>query len=252
MSVEFLGERRRALEEEYFAKLNRMLMDQLRANEDDDRKANEGERAAEIAEVAPSGVPMPGSSVVELGGLRAALRQMHPDDASRYAEFLARVDEKDLRLRFGRDSQTLRADPLGGLTRRGDDLVVIATVVRDGADEEIVGDARARTDPHPYDRSAEFAIIVRSDLQGRGLGSAMLETLIQECRARGVERLYGVVDSSNDAMLALAQRVGFGTEHVPDGSMVVVSLELEAQPSRAPRHSASRRRETLSHLSPEP
>ena len=41
MNNEFLGDRRRALEEEYFAKLNRALLERLRASEAADPKAGE-------------------------------------------------------------------------------------------------------------------------------------------------------------------------------------------------------------------
>ncbi len=41
MNNEFLGDRRRALEEEYFAKLNRALLERLRASEGADAKAGE-------------------------------------------------------------------------------------------------------------------------------------------------------------------------------------------------------------------
>ena len=41
MNKEFLGERRRALEEEYFAKLNRALIERLRAAEAADGKVGD-------------------------------------------------------------------------------------------------------------------------------------------------------------------------------------------------------------------
>jgi hypothetical protein len=41
MNKEFLGDRRRALEEEYFAKLNRTLLDRLRAGEAADVKSDD-------------------------------------------------------------------------------------------------------------------------------------------------------------------------------------------------------------------
>jgi acetyltransferase len=96
-------------------------------------------------------------------------------------------------------------------------------------------------DPHPYGASAEFAIVVRSDLQGLGLGRTLLEGLIEACQARGVERLYGLVAPSNSGMLALARSMGFDVEHVPGGTAVVVSLDLQARQSPSNRRSARRR-----------
>ena len=47
MDKEFLGERRRALEEEYFAKLNRELLERLRAIEAPDAKAGNADKRAD-------------------------------------------------------------------------------------------------------------------------------------------------------------------------------------------------------------
>jgi len=38
--------------------------------------------------------------------------------------------------------------------------------------------------------------------------------------------LYGLVDRSNTAMIALARRMGFDVDEVPAGATVVVTLEL--------------------------
>ena len=48
MDREFLGQRRRALEEDYFAKLNRALRDKLRAAEVADVKPHEDIPAGEL------------------------------------------------------------------------------------------------------------------------------------------------------------------------------------------------------------
>jgi ribosomal protein S18 acetylase RimI-like enzyme len=170
--------------------------------------------------------------------VRGTLRVMHADDASRYTEFLARVDARDLRLRFGRHMDASQPSELARLIPSGDDLVFVATVAAGGSECEIVGDARIRTDAHPYSTSAEFAIVVRSDLQRLGLGKALLEKLIEASRARGVNHLFGLVDSSNGAMLALARRLGFDVEYVPGGTTAVVSLELPARQTASSRRSA--------------
>ena len=55
----------------------------------------------------------------------------------------------------------------------------------------------------PDHRSAEYALIVRSDLQGRGLGTALMRLLIDYARADGLERLEGMVLAENRGMLGL-------------------------------------------------
>ena len=56
---------------------------------------------------------------------------------------------------------------------------------------------------------AEFAIVIRSDLKGRGLGSMLLKKIVTYCRARGTAKLVGQILPGNERMLALAHDCGF-------------------------------------------
>ena len=66
----------------------------------------------------------------------------------------------------------------------------------------------------------------RRPSQRQGLGRALLEKGIALCRERKLRLLYGLVDRSNTAMIALARRMGFDVYEVPAGATVVVTLEL--------------------------
>ena len=81
------------------------------------------------------------------------------------------------------------------------------------------------TVPEGY-TSAEFAISVRSDLKGQGLGSALLEKLIRYCRGKGTEELTGQVLPDNRPMLALAARHGFAKKRLPGDDVVELRLSL--------------------------
>ena len=50
MDKEFMGERRRALEEEYFVKLNRVLIDRLRAAEAARGKSGDARKTCDVEE----------------------------------------------------------------------------------------------------------------------------------------------------------------------------------------------------------
>jgi acetyltransferase len=73
--------------------------------------------------------------------------------------------------------------------------------------EEVLGVVQFFADPE--DRSAEFAIAVRSDWKAHGLGHMLLAGLIQLARRRGIDELVGVVLAENAAMLRLCREVGF-------------------------------------------
>ena len=88
-------------------------------------------------------------------------------------------------------------------------------------DGGLAGVSRISCDPDH--RVGEYALIVRSDLQGRGVGSALLRILIDYARADGVERLEGTVLSENRGMLDLIGRHGFEVAFDPEDPGVVVS-----------------------------
>jgi acetyltransferase len=84
----------------------------------------------------------------------------------------------------------------------------------------------ARLSADPDNLSAEFAVIVRSDLKGRGIGSMLMRLLIDYARKRGIGALFGEVLAENRAMLALARELGFTVE--PDEAGIVrVELSLQ-------------------------
>ena len=220
MSREFLGQRRKGLEEAYFAKHNRELMARLR---------KESARPQDAAPSAEVDLPTDEATGALAGRAQPVLsvRALRPEDSGRYGAFLERIDAGDLRFRFGRSFEGSTAAALARLTRVDHEREAVFVAIADlqAGVSEIVGEVRARADE--YGRLAEFAILVRSDFQRLGIGRLLLEQLIAHTRIRGVRLLYGLVTSSNTGMLALAHRLGFDIDHVPGSTTVVVSLDLK-------------------------
>jgi len=141
------------------------------------------------------------------------LRPIRPDDAHRHADFLARLTPQDLRLRFFQSRRQVSEGEIARFTQIDYSREMAFVAVR--ADEsETLGVARAVADPD--NEEAEFAIVVRSDLQGLGLGRLLLDKLLRYSREHGTARLIGWVLRENRAMLALAQSLGFELDD--DGS----------------------------------
>lgn len=147
------------------------------------------------------------------GGEPLLLRPIRPDDARRHAEFLARLTPEDLRLRFFQARPHLGSGEVARLTQI-DYAREMAFVAVRGDDAETLGVVRAVADPD--NEEAEFAIVVRSDLQQRGLGRLLLDKLLRYSRAHGTARLVGWVLRENHGMLALARACGFTVDE--DGS----------------------------------
>ncbi len=87
-----------------------------------------------------------------------------------------------------------------------------------------MGVTRLVTTPDRQD--AEFAIIVGDAWHGKGLGSKLMERLIEVAREMGVKRLRGDVLSDNHPMLALAKKNGFSLTRDAAGETVKLEMTL--------------------------
>ena len=85
--------------------------------------------------------------------------------------------------------------------------VALCAVVATGGDYEGIGVAPYLVLPGTTD-IAEFAVTVVDRWQGRGVGGALLDRLLDSARRSGLATLRGYVFPSNAAMLALCRRHG--------------------------------------------
>ncbi len=89
----------------------------------------------------------------------------------------------------------------------------------------LLGVARMIADPD-YTR-AEYAVLVRSDLKGRGLGWRLMQHLIAYAKAEKLVELHGAVLADNTSMLKMCRELGFAVEAEPgDASVRRVRLQL--------------------------
>lgn len=173
--------------------------------------------------------PYPGDleERITVDGRVILLRPIRPEDEPQHREFLARTSPNDVQLRFFYLKREFSHSELARFTQIDYDreMAFIATAMNEQGVPETLGVARAIFDPD--NTSAEFAILVRSDLQGKGLGRALLSKLIRYCRDRGTKKLVGEVLSSNKRMLALCASLGLIGSYTPkDLSVTTVSAVL--------------------------
>jgi len=152
------------------------------------------------------------------GATRYELRPIRPVDALLYRGFLANTNAEDIRLRFMAPRKHF-PDELGLRlsTLDYDREMAFVALTPEG---ELAGVSRMICDPDH--RTAEYALLVRSNLAGQGLGTALMTLLIDYARADGLERLDGPVLRENHAMLGLvAGRLGFERDPDPDDPAIV-------------------------------
>jgi acetyltransferase len=79
----------------------------------------------------------------------------------------------------------------------------------------------------PDHQVAEFALIVRSDLQGQGIGWTLLRQMIDYGREDGLSRIEGTILAENQPMLAMSREFGFQVRvHPEEPGVMVASLDL--------------------------
>jgi acetyltransferase len=80
--------------------------------------------------------------------------------------------------------------------------------------ERIVGVSRYITNPDQS--SCEFALLVADDFKGKGLGSRLMESIMDVARDRGLAEIEGLVLAKNTDMLDLMKSLGFTSKRYTD------------------------------------
>ncbi len=89
---------------------------------------------------------------------------------------------------------------------------------------ETLGVVRTWTDADNL--QTEFAVIVRDDMKGEGLGKLLMEKMIAYCKSRGTVEMVGSVLPSNVPMLKLAEKLGFESHYDPEEEVMALKLPL--------------------------
>jgi len=161
-------------------------------------------------------------------GAPLLLRPIRPEDAPAHVRFFARLNPDDVRLRFFSAMKELPPAQLARLTQIDYDRAMAFIATRTGSDgePETLGVVRAVADPD--NQGAEFAIIIRSDVKGKGLGNILFMKLVEYFRSRGTRELVGEALAENTGMQHLMRRFGGGV--TPSRETGMVDLRLELQP----------------------
>jgi acetyltransferase len=143
---------------------------------------------------------------------RIMVRPIRPEDEPLIHEFLRHVTKEDLRLRFFAAMKQFSHEFIARLTQL-DYARAMAFVAFDEATGEMVGVVRIHSDS--IYESGEYAILLRSDLKGRGLGWMLMKLIIDYAKSEGLKHISGDVLHENTVMLAMCRSLGFEIEADP-------------------------------------
>ncbi|WP_293856777.1 bifunctional acetate--CoA ligase family protein/GNAT family N-acetyltransferase [uncultured Alsobacter sp.] len=152
------------------------------------------------------------------------VRPVRPEDERLYEEFFTHVTAEDLRLRFFAKVKEFSHAFIARLTQI-DYARAMAFVAIERSTGDLMGVVRLHSDANHEE--GEYAILLRSDLKGRGLGWALMKLMIEYARADGLKRVSGQVLRENTTMLAMCEALGFQSHSDPDDRDIrVVELDL--------------------------
>ncbi|BDA86984.1 GCN5 family N-acetyltransferase [Aureimonas sp. SA4125] len=151
-------------------------------------------------------------------GITYDIRPIRPDDEAAIVDMLQRSSRDDVRLRFFAPRSDFGHSFAARLTQVDYDREM-AFVAQTPGSAEISGVVRLIAAPD--NDKGEFAVMVRSDLKGTGLGSLLMTEILAYARERGIGRVEGEVLRENTSMLRLVRALGFTVRSSPDDPSVV-------------------------------
>ena len=159
-------------------------------------------------------------------GRNVSVRPIRHQDTTLERRFIKRMSPRSRRLRF----LSTMSSPSNALLKLLVDIdpareVALIALTSAGAEEQEIGVARLSADADG--RACEFAITVSDEWQRNGLGSVLMQRLIDEAVARGLESMHAIGAASNDAMREFAARLGFQRQSDPnDATQMLYTLAL--------------------------
>ena len=158
------------------------------------------------------------------GGGEYTVRPVHPDDAQMLQELVRGLSPESRYFRFVSSMEQLPPSMLARFTLIDYDreMALVAMhkqrVAGDDGEisetERIIGVSRYITNPDQS--SCEFSLLVADDFAGKGLGSRLMECIMDVARDRGLSEIVGLVLANNAGMLRLMRSLGFQIKRDPE------------------------------------
>jgi GNAT superfamily N-acetyltransferase len=172
------------------------------------------------------------------GGQLVAARQALAADTSLLAELLGRLSERARHLRY-MSSRHFSADAILNETMRmtrghpDDHTTLVATMRLNEYDEAV---AVAELVRYQHDRTVgEIALVVRDDEQRQGIGSFLLQHLVDVAQRKGITRLSASMLAENRIMLQLITALGLPYSATTSYGETQVLISLAGQPEEIAR-----------------
>jgi len=159
-------------------------------------------------------------------GISVVLRPIKPEDETLIHELFQSLSEETMRFRFFQIIRELSHEMLTRYCNIDYDreIAIVAELEEEGK-KRIIGAVRLIL--QPSQKTGEFAVVVGDRWQGLGLGSKLVDCIVEVGRDMGLDSICGDVLSNNVRMFRLCAKKGFRMEPV-DEEVVKAVLDLRA------------------------
>ncbi|MCP4614368.1 MAG: bifunctional acetate--CoA ligase family protein/GNAT family N-acetyltransferase [Planctomycetes bacterium] len=160
-------------------------------------------------------------------GREGIMRAIRGEDEPNHLEFYNKLSPQSIRLRYFYSRGVPSHQELANWTQIDYDreMAFIISVPREEEKGvETLGVVRAVTDADNV--RAEFSVVIRDDLQGEGLGVALMSKIVEYCRSRGTLQIIGSTLPTNKGMQNLAQKLGFENSYNIEEDVVDMKMML--------------------------
>jgi acetyltransferase len=156
-------------------------------------------------------------------GTEVVLRPIKPEDEGRFNDLFKSLSAETMQLRFFEIIKEMSHETLTRYCNLDYDREIAIVAEPQKGGRQIIGAVRLIIEPDR--KTGEFAILVGDEWQGRGLGSKLMDSLVEVGRDMRLQKIYGYIIASNYKMLSMCSKKGFKTE-ILDEDTVMVTLVL--------------------------
>jgi acetyltransferase len=153
-------------------------------------------------------------------GTTALVRPIKPEDEAFFSELFKSLSEETMRLRFFQIIKDVTHETLTRYCNIDYDREIALVAEIQQEKRKIIGAVRLIIEPGR--NCGEFAVVVGDQWQGQGLGSKLLDYIIQIGKDVKLETIYGFVIRDNVKMIHLCRKKGFEIEPTEEGIVKAV------------------------------
>jgi acetyltransferase len=163
-------------------------------------------------------------------GRTVILRPIKPEDEPLWLEMFQNFSEESIRLRF---FQIIKDTPHETRIRYTNidydrEIAIVPELTEDGR-RKILGVVRVSIEPNG--KAGEIAFIVADPWQGLGLGTKMVDYVLEICKDMKLETIYAIMLPDNYRAITLMRKMGFIIAYLEDGTVKgTLNLKEEEKP----------------------